>query len=144
MTNTVSYKGWEVSMFIYGRLNYLYNWGGEVEAARSVNRQINYYNENNTTGAEFQKPIFNSGGAAGDSYFTALGYSKASFLKIRNISFGHVFNNQMIAKTGLTNLKVYGQIANPGMLLSKLKFVEMDVNGPTWNKGFTLGVNASF
>jgi TonB-linked SusC/RagA family outer membrane protein len=143
MTNTVAYKGWEVSVFIYGRLNYLNNWGGEVEAARSVNRKINYYNENNYN-AEFQKPIFNSGGAAGDSYFTALGYSKASFLKIRNISIGHVFDNKMLSRTGISNLKLYTQIANPGMLFTKLKFVEMDVNGPTWNRGFTFGLNASF
>jgi TonB-dependent starch-binding outer membrane protein SusC len=143
MTNTVSFKGWEVSMFIYGRLNYLYNWGGEVEAARSVNRKINYYNENNLNG-EFQKPIFNSGGAAGDSYYTALGYSKASFLKIRNISVGHVFNSKMLSRTGISNLKLYAQVANPGMLTTKLKFVEMDVNGPTWNRGFTFGLNASF
>jgi TonB-linked SusC/RagA family outer membrane protein len=143
MTNTVSYKGWELSMFIYGRLNYLFNWGGEVEAARSVNRKINYYNENNLNG-EFQKPIFNSGGAAGDSYFTALGYSKASFLKVRNISVGHMFNSQMLSRTGISNLKLYAQVANPGTLLSKLKFVEMDVAGPTWNRGFTFGLNASF
>ena len=143
MTNTVSFKGWEVSIFMYGRLNYLYNWGGEVEAARAVNRKINYYNENNLNG-EFQKPIFSSGGAAGDPYYTALGYSKGSFLKIRNISMGHVFSNQILSKTGISNLKVYAQVANPGMLLSKLKFVELDVNGPTWNRGFTFGLNASF
>ena len=143
MTNTVSFKGWEVSIFMYGRLNYLYNWGGEVEAARAVNRKINYYNENNLNG-EFQKPIFSSGGAAGDPYYTALGYSKGSFLKIRNISIGHVFSNQILSKTGISNLKVYAQVANPGMLLTKLKFVELDVNGPTWNRGFTFGLNASF
>ena len=63
MTNTVNYKGFEFSIFLYGRLNYMYNYGGEAEAARYVTRQINYYTENNTN-AEFQKPIFNAGGAA--------------------------------------------------------------------------------
>ena len=105
MTNTVSYKGWELSIFLYGRLNYYYNTGGEVEAARSVQRQINYYNENNTVGAEYQKPIFNSGGAGQDPYYTALGYSKASFIKVRNISLGKVVNNKFFASKGISNLK---------------------------------------
>jgi hypothetical protein len=30
------------------------------------------------------------------------------------------------------------------MLYSKTKFIEMDVVGPTWNKGVTLGINATF
>jgi len=144
MTNTVSYKGWEFSIFLYGRLNYYYNTGGEVEAARSVQRQINYYNENNTVGAEYQKPIFNSGGAGQDPYYTALGYSKASFIKVRNISLGKVFNNKFFTNKGITNLKAYVQVSNPGMLFSKIKFLDMDVVGPTWNRGITFGLNASF
>ena len=31
--------------------------------------------------AEFQKPIFNAGGAPVDPYYAALGYLKASFIK---------------------------------------------------------------
>jgi hypothetical protein len=38
----------------------MYNFGGEGESARGVNRKINYYTENNTN-AEFQKPIFSAG-----------------------------------------------------------------------------------
>jgi TonB-dependent starch-binding outer membrane protein SusC len=121
----------------------MYNYGGEVEAARSVNRQINYYNENNTN-ADFQKPIYNAGGAAGDSYYPALGYVKASFIKIRNISLGYNFRSPALTKKGISNLRAYAQVANPGMLFSQTKFLDMDVVGPTWNRGVTLGINASF
>ena len=143
MTNTVNYKGFDLSIFLYGRLNFLHNYGGEVQAARSVNRTINYYTETNTD-AEFQKPIFNAGGAAGDPFYPALGYLKASFVKIRNISLGYNFDSKLIRKTGLSNLRAYMQVANPGMLFSKIKFIDMDVVGSTWNRGFTLGFNASF
>jgi hypothetical protein len=141
MTNAVSYKNLELSVFLYGRLNYLYNFGGEGEDARRVQRKIDYYTENNTT-AEFQKPIFSAGGNALDPYSPALGYREASFIKIRNISLGYNFNNRSLG--GLSNLRAYFQVQNPGMLYSKIKFIDMDVVGPTWNRGFTLGINASF
>ncbi len=121
----------------------MYSQGGEVEAARYVTRQVNYYTENNTN-AQFQKPIFNAGGAAGDPYYASLGYLKASFIKIRNISLGYNFNGKQLAANGISNIRAYVQVANPGMLYSQIKFLDMDVVGPTWNRGVTVGVNASF
>jgi TonB-linked SusC/RagA family outer membrane protein len=143
MTNTINYKGLELSFFLYGRLHYMYSYGGEGEAARTVTRQIDYYNENNTN-AYFQKPIFNAGNAAGDPYFPSLGYMNASFIKIRNISLGYNFSNKTLSGIGISNLKAYAQVQNPGMLYSQIKFLDMDVVSPTWNRGITLGINASF
>jgi hypothetical protein len=140
MTNTVNYKNFDLSVFVYGRLNYMYNFGGEGQPARGVQRTINYYTENNTN-AEFQKPIFNAGGAPGDPYYQDLGYRKASFIKIRNISLGYNFSHKIVGKS---NLRAYFQVQNPGMLYSKMKFIDMDVVSPTWNRGFTFGINASF
>ncbi|MCX6299270.1 MAG: TonB-dependent receptor [Bacteroidetes bacterium] len=143
MTNAITYKNWDFSVFLYGRLNYMYNGGGEGEAGRSVTRQINYYTENNPN-AEFQKPIFNAGNAPGDPYYGALGYYQASFIKIRNVSLGYTFNNKSLGKSGISNLKAYLQMSNPGMLFSKIKYLDMDVVGSTWNRGITFGINASF
>jgi hypothetical protein len=143
MTNTFTYKQFEFSIFLYGRLNYLYNTGGEGEAGRSVTRQINYYTENNMT-AEYQKPVFNAGNASLDPYFTALGYSNGSFIKIRNISLSYNTNSGYVKKAGLSGLRIYVQMANPGMLYSKIKYLDMDVAGPTWNRGVIVGINASF
>jgi TonB-linked SusC/RagA family outer membrane protein len=140
MTNTVNYKNFDLSVFFYGRLNFMYDFGGEGQPARGVQRTINYYTENNTN-AEFQKPIFNAGGAPGDPYYQALGYTKASFIKIRNISLGYNFSHKIVGKS---NLRAYFQVQNPGMLYSKMKFIDMDVVSPTWNRGFTFGINASF
>ncbi len=87
------------------------------QPARYVTRQINYYNENNTN-AEFQKPIFNAGGAPRDPYYASLGYLKASFIKIRNISLGYNFASKTLSGIGISNLKAYAQVQNPGMLYS--------------------------
>ena len=73
----------DFSIFIYGRLNYLFNTGGEGLAARGTQREVDYYTINNPN-AEYQKPIYNAGNAPVDPYFTALGYKDASFLMIRN------------------------------------------------------------
>ena len=143
MTNSFTYKNFDFSIFLYGRLHYMYNYGGEGQAARSVNREINYYNENNFN-AEFQKPVFNAGGASQDAYFSALGYLNGSFIKIRNISLGYTFGGTALANKGVSNLKAYMQMTNPGMLFSKTKFLDMDVVGPTWNRGITIGLNVSF
>ncbi len=143
MSNTFSYKGFDLSIFLYGRLNYLYNTGGEGQAGRGVTRQIDYYNENNQN-AYYQKPVYNAGNASLDPYYAALGYLPASFIKIRNISLAYNSNANYFKKIGLTNLRAYMQISNPGMLLSKIKYLDMDVAAPTSNRGVTIGLNASF
>ncbi len=143
MTNTVTFREFDFSFFLYGRLNYVYNGGGEGEAGRSVTRQINYYTETNQN-AQFQKPIFNAGNAPGDPYYAALGVYQASFIKIRNISLGYTFKNKTLGKSGISSLKAYLQMSNPGMLFSKIKYLDMDVVSPTWNRGITVGINASF
>ncbi|HSU51393.1 MAG TPA: hypothetical protein VLJ41_12400, partial [Segetibacter sp.] len=143
MTNSITYKGFDFSIFLYGRLNYLYNTGGEGQTARGVTRQIDYYTENNQN-ASFQKPIFNAGGAAQDPYSPALGYLNASFIKIRNISLGYTVSSEALGKSGISNLKGYVQVANPGMLFSKIDYLDMDLVSPTYNRGITIGINASF
>lgn len=143
MTNTVSYKNFDLSIFLYGRLSYLYNTGGEGEAGRGVTREISYYNENNKN-ATYEKPVYNAGNASLDPYYSALGYLPASFIKIRNISLSYNTSSDYFKKAGFSSLRVYLQISNPGMLFSKLKYLDMDVVGPTWNRGVTIGFNASF
>jgi TonB-dependent starch-binding outer membrane protein SusC len=141
MTNTFGYKNFELSIFMYGRLNYMFNTGGEAMVARASTRALNYYTENNTN-SEYQKPIYSTG--TGDLYSTSLGYQQASFIKIRNISASYNFTGKTLKKMTMTGLRAYIQVANPGMLFSKIKFMDMDVSGFTYNRGFTFGINAAF
>jgi TonB-dependent starch-binding outer membrane protein SusC len=141
MTNTFSYKSLELSIFLYGRLKYMYNTGGESQTARGVQRSINYYNENNMN-AEYQKPIYSEG--SGDSYSGVLGYREASFIKIRNISLAYNLSSKVLRNTGMSALKAYVQVVNPGMLFSKISWMDMDVVSSTYNRGITFGVNATF
>jgi TonB-linked SusC/RagA family outer membrane protein len=152
MSNTFTYKNLDLSVFLYGRLGYTYNTGGELQGGRYAQRSINYYNENNKN-AEYQKPVYNVG--VGDPYFSILGYRSGSFIMIRNINLGYTFPEAIAKKLGLQTLKLYAQVENPGMLYSNIGWLDMDLSIPTvlngstqqistYNRGFVFGLNVGF
>ncbi|MGK2862222.1 MAG: SusC/RagA family TonB-linked outer membrane protein [Chitinophagaceae bacterium] len=141
MTNGFTYKGFELSIFIYGRLNYWFNTGGEAQTARGNQRKINYWTENNQN-SEYQKPFYSVG--SGDAYSPSLGYREASFLKIRNISASYNFSGNVVKAMHMSSLRVYFQAINPGRLYSQIKFLDMDVESNISNRGYTFGINAGF
>lgn len=141
MVNNFSYHHFEFSFFLYGRLGYLYDTGGEAETGRFNQRLIDYYNENNKN-AQYQKPIYTTG--TGDIYYQSIGYKSGSFLEIRNISLAYDFPKELIGRWGMSNLRVYLQSANPGMIYSKIDWINMDVRSSYWNRGFTGGINVTF
>jgi TonB-linked SusC/RagA family outer membrane protein len=141
LTNTFNYKNFEFSFFVYGRMGYIYNTGGENEGAKGSQRAINYYNDNNTN-AEYQKPIYSPG--TGDSYYPILGYRNGSFLKLRNVSFGYNFSDELAQKLGVAKLRLYFQAANPTMIFSKIKWMDLDTQTTNSNRGFTMGMYVQF
>jgi TonB-dependent starch-binding outer membrane protein SusC len=141
MSNTFKYKSFDLSCFIYGRMGYTVNTGGEWQGGRYTQRSISYYNENNTN-ATYQKPIFNVG--VGDAYYSILGYRNGSFLKIRNFNLGYTFPETIAKKLGLQTIRVYAQAENPGMIFSKINWLDMDTGVSTWNRGYVFGLNVGF
>jgi TonB-linked SusC/RagA family outer membrane protein len=141
LTNTFTYKNFELSIFIYGRLGYTVNTGGEWQGGRYVQRSINYYNENNKE-SEYQKPIYNIAG--GDPYYSILGYRNGSFIKIRYINLGYTLPLSICKKLGMQSMKIYVQAKNPGMIYSNIDWLDMDTGVSTWNRGYVFGVNVGF
>jgi TonB-linked SusC/RagA family outer membrane protein len=141
LTNTFNYKGFELSVFLYGRLGYTYDAGGEGLVGRYNSRKVNYYTEVNTN-AEYQKPIYSAG--FGDQYYESIGYKKGSFMKIRNISLGYNFPQDITSILGLSKLRFYAQATNPGMLFSKIDWIDLDVRTSASNRGFAFGMNVEF
>ena len=139
--NTFTYKGFELSMMLYGRFDYQVSTGGEAQLGRYNQRQIDYWTPDNTN-AEFQKPIYNEAG--GDAYSSTLGYRSGSFLKIRTISLGYNLPTNVIDRLGIQNMKIYAQAKNPGSIYSAIDWLDMDLGGSTYNRGFVLGVNVTF
>jgi hypothetical protein len=141
MTNTFSYSNFELSVFLYGRLGYLYDTGGEYQGGRFNQRSISYYNENNKN-SDYQKPIYSEG--TGDAYSGSLGYKSGSFVKVRNISLGYKIPNTLAAKWGISNMRLYVQAVNPCTLFRKIDWMDMDVVSSSSNRGFTAGINVGF
>ena len=125
---------------------------------RATTRKLNYYTEVNTD-ADYQRPIFSTGN--GDLYSGSLGFQKASFIKIRNISASYTFTGKALKALTMSNLRAFVQVANPGFLFRKIDFLDLDVVAPrnsleplsatnrelasaTSNRGFTFGINAAF
>lgn len=140
-TNTFTYKGIELSCQMYGRFKYMVNTGGEAQLGRYNQRAISYWTPDNTN-ADYQMPIYNQSG--GDAYSNLLGYKDANFLKMRNISLGYTLPKNLIARAGLSNLKVYVQAYNPFTIYSSVDFLDLDLGGSTYNKGFVFGLDLSF
>jgi|GEM_PF-5656761 len=128
-------------IFLYGRLGYVYNTGGEAQTGRFNQRKINYYNEDNKN-AEYQKPIYTVG--TGDIYYQSLGYKNGSFIEIKNISLAYNIPYKIITRWKMQNFKIYAQVANAGMLFTRIKFINMDVRSSWWNRGYTIGINVTF
>lgn len=141
LTNTFDYKGFELSMFLYGRMGYIYDTGGEGLVGRYNQRKVDYYTPNNTN-SDYQKPIYSAG--YGDQYYASLGYKSGSFLKIRNISLGYNLPSQITSKLGVSKLRFYVQATNPGFVFNKVSWVDLDVRYHASNRGFVTGLSVQF
>ena len=140
-TNTLNWKGLELTLELQGRFKYMISTGGEGQLGMYQQREIDYWRPDNT-GADWQKPVYSTAG--GDSYSSLLGFKNASFIKIRNLSLGYNFNRKAIEKLGLSNLKLYVQGKNLGMLYSSVDFIDLDTGATYYNRGITFGLQVDF
>lgn len=141
LTNDVTYKNWGLSVFIFSRTGFTIATGAESLQGRFAQRKLDYWTPNNPTN-EYNAPNYNS--ASGDPYRSAMNYQDGSFIKIRNITLSYTLSGAQTKKWHMQHLKVYVQALSPGLIYSKVKFIDPDLGGNTFNRGLVLGVNASF
>lgn len=141
LTNDVTYKNWGLSVFIFSRTGFTIATGAESLQGRFAQRKLDYWTPNNPTN-EYNAPNYNS--AAGDAYKSAMNYQDGSFIKIRNITLSYTLAPAQSKKLHMQHLKVYVQAMSPGLIYSKVKFIDPDLGGNTFNRGLVFGVNASF
>ncbi|MCG6191033.1 SusC/RagA family TonB-linked outer membrane protein [Maribellus maritimus] len=141
ITNTFDYKGFELSVFLYGRMGYKYDAGGEGLVGRYQQRKVDYWTDTDTK-SDYQKPIYSAG--YGDQYYGSLGFKNGSFLKIRNITLGYNLPGKIAGKIGASKLRVYVQALNPGFVFNNVSWVDLDVRYHASNRGFVTGINLQF
>lgn len=141
LTNSFNYKNFDLTIFMIARYNFLIATGAESLQGRFAQRVVDYWTPTNPTN---DYPAPNYGSAGGDTYKSAMNYQDGSFIKIRNISLGYNFAENIAKKLTLSRLRVYAQAINPGLVYSKVKWIDPDLGGSTFNRGFVFGINASF
>lgn len=140
LTNTLSYKGIELSMFVTGRLKYKAGVGEGLTGMYGDQRKLDYWTPDNTD-AEYQRPFMSEAG--GDTYaFTY--YKDDSWIKIRNISLGYMLPSSLLEKVKINSIRVFAQVQNAGMLWSNNKFRDSEYNSLYYNRGYVFGINVGF
>ena len=141
ITNTFSYKGFQLSAFIFSRWNYLVRTGAEPLQGRYAQRLVNYWTPANS-GNDYPAPNYNS--AAGDAFRNAMDYQDGSFIKIRNVTLGYFIPPTLVQKVGLSRVKVYAQLLNPGLIYSNISWLDPDTGSFNFNRGLVFGLNVGF
>ncbi len=141
LSNTFTYKNWELSFFIYSRFGFTLETGAESLQGRYAQRVVNYWTPNNPTN-EYPSPDYNS--AAGDAYKSSMNYQSGSFIKLRNVSIGYILPSKVTERMHLKSMKVYGQLMNAGLLYSGCDWIDPDLGGSTFNRSLVFGVNVGF
>jgi len=120
MTNRFSYKGIDVSIFVFGRVGSMLRSGfhqGQNQLAGRYNQiNVNYWTPNNPTN-DFPQPVvtqeFAKYNGAG---YSALTYFDGTFLKIRNINVGYQVPSKIASKLHMESLRIYSSIQQPLIL----------------------------
>lgn len=153
MTNRFSYKGLDLSFFIYARVGSTFRSGFHTSfnslAGRYNNLDIDYWTPNNPTN-EFPRPNQNQEAPV---FQSTLQYFSGTFLKVRNINLGYTFPESLTSRIKLSSLRLYASAQNPfnfSEYRSKYKGIDnesfdiVNENQSPAVKQFTVGINAKF
>jgi TonB-linked SusC/RagA family outer membrane protein len=141
ITNTITYKGIQLSAFIFSRWKFMVQSGGQTLQGRYAQQLVNYWTPTNAAN-DYPAPNYNS--AAGDAFVNSLNYQDGSFIKIRNITLGYFIPTNAVQKIGLSRVKVYAQLLNPGLIYSKISWLDPDTGLSNFNRGLVFGLNVGF
>lgn len=143
LINTIVYKGIDFSVFLYASIGGIMK--NEVEYMEKPGRAntmvIDYWTPNNPTNA-FPRPTVDLERV---DYASTLGYDKADFLRIRNVSLGYTLPKSFSRKFLIEKLRLYISANNPYIFT---KFTGIDPEGangltaPSYSS-WMFGVNIS-
>ncbi|MGA0555643.1 SusC/RagA family TonB-linked outer membrane protein [Larkinella sp. VNQ87] len=113
ITNRLSYKGFDLSFFFFGRFGNLirsdFHRNRNALAGRYEQIKVDYWTPNNPTN-EFPRPKSNQEFPV---YNTTISYFDGTFVKLRNINLGYNFSPAIAKKLGMESLRVYTSIQQP-------------------------------
>jgi TonB-linked SusC/RagA family outer membrane protein len=149
LTNKVTFKGFDLSVFLYYRLGFMINSefsnGQATMQGRYNNLKVDYWTIDNPTN-EYPRPNRNQESI---TYGSSLNYVDGSFVKLRNISLGYTLPESITSRLKMTKLRFFVTANNP-VTWSKYKLFDPERAGNVTsgempsNRLFLGGVNVSF
>lgn len=146
MTNTFTFKGIDLSFFVYARFggllvsqihqsnaDYLVNLDGRRNGVK-----VDYWTPTNPTNW-FPEPAV-TWSPVGTAW-TTLGYYDATFVKLRSINLGYTFSHSFLSKWNINSLRVYLTADNVAILFSPF-YKQTGIDPEGTGLGYT-GVGAS-
>ena len=145
MTNTLTYKNFDFSVFIYTRQGEYkrsgFHRGFDMTSTRYNVPVISYWTPTNPSNE------YAASGAPA-TYAQSFEYKDCSFWRVGHITIGYEFNQKAIKSAGWSNLRAYLQVLNPLVITkyngwdpewAEQQFTAAPLNGVT----FMVGINAS-
>lgn len=106
LTNTFTYKNWQLNFFIYGRFGHTY-YGLTQTIGRRVEKDT--WSETNT-GAKFAQPTT---ATRTTTYDYTRNFTKGDMVMVRNIALSYTVPQKALRAIGATSAQVYAQVLNP-------------------------------
>ncbi|MGY6557650.1 MAG: SusC/RagA family TonB-linked outer membrane protein [Nitritalea sp.] len=150
INNRFSYRNFDLSFFVFTTQGITIfseaggtSLGGMINLRRGYNlnsRNIQYWTPENPSN-DFPRPR-----VRGHDYSTPMGYFDASFIRVRNITFGYSLADTFTNRLGITRARIYGGVQNP---FTFTEFPGLDPEGarnhdmPNY-RTFLLGLDITF
>ena len=149
LTNNFSFKGFDLSIFLYYRLGFMiesvFHDDQATMQGRYNNLDVDYWTIDNPSN-EYPRPNKNQ---EHPQFDTSLRYKDGGYVKLRNITLGYNFPSSITDRLGMSALRVYVTAQNP-KVWSSYKAYDPENAGsvnsgdlPT-NKLFLAGINVTF
>lgn len=126
ITNTFTYKGFDLSVFIYARIGEQKLSTFHETFASDYSGRFNVLNYDYWTPENQDATHWAPGSQANSEYRKAANYMDCSFVKVGNITLGYEFQPKILNKIKLNRLRVYFTALNPFV------FTEYDGWDPEW------------
>jgi TonB-linked SusC/RagA family outer membrane protein len=123
LTNTLSFKGFDLSFFFYYRLGFMIDCvfcnGQATMQARYNNLKVDYWTIDNPTN-DYPRPNKNQEGITNGG---TLRYREGGYVKLRNITLGYRLPSSVLEKLKFSNVRIYATAQNP-LVWSKFKLFD--------------------
>ncbi len=149
INNTISYKNWDFSAFIYTRQGVMYRNSllsgtmGELNSNRYNRLNLNYWTEDNPTNDYF-------GVWQPQPYRQAIQYMEANFWRISNLTLGYTLPQNLLDRANISNVRFYLQANNPFVFVKNREmWMDPEYNSGTYQDDvpystYIFGVNITF